>query len=67
MITYNHFFQFKFETLLDTHEYIKHLWGMTKNYLTSAIEIFSELQAKSTKIPFRHYSLLQRSVLWQEF
>ena len=42
-------FQFKFETLLDTHEYIKHLWGMTKNHLTSAIEIFTELQAKSTK------------------
>ncbi|MBI4359392.1 MAG: hypothetical protein HY577_02325 [Candidatus Nealsonbacteria bacterium] len=42
-------FQFKFETLLDTHEYIKHLWEMTKNYLTSAIETFSELQAKSTK------------------
>lgn len=34
---------------MDTHEYIKHLWGMTKNYLTSAIEIFSELQTKSTK------------------
>lgn len=42
-------FQFKFETLLDTHEYIKHLWEMTENYLASAIEIFSELQAKSTK------------------
>lgn len=42
-------FQYKFETLLDTHEYIKNLWGMTKNYLTSAIEIFSELQGKSTK------------------
>ncbi|MFA6551353.1 MAG: hypothetical protein WCV41_02380 [Patescibacteria group bacterium] len=42
-------FQFKFETLLDTHEYVKHLWGMTANYLASAIEIFSELQAKSTK------------------
>ncbi len=42
-------FQFKFETLLDTHEYIKNLWGMTKNYLTSTIEIFAELQAKSTK------------------
>lgn len=42
-------FQFKFETLLDTHEYIKHLWDMTKNYLGSAIEIFTELQAKSTK------------------
>ncbi|MDP1688876.1 MAG: hypothetical protein Q8L47_01965 [bacterium] len=42
-------FQLKFETLLDTHEYIKNLWTMTKNYLTSAIEIFVELQAKSTK------------------
>ncbi len=42
-------FQFKFETLLDTHEYIGHLWAMTKNYLTSTIEMFSELQAKSTK------------------
>ena len=42
-------FQLKFETLLDTHEYIKHLWGMTKNYLTSTIEIFTELQVKSTK------------------
>ena len=42
-------FQFKFETLLDTHEYIKNLWEMTKNYLADAIEIFSELQAKSTK------------------
>lgn len=42
-------FQFKFETLLDTHEYIKYLWIMTKNYLDSAIELFTELQAKSTK------------------
>lgn len=42
-------FQFKFETLLDTHEYIKHLWKMTENYLTSGIEVFADLQAKSTK------------------
>lgn len=42
-------FQYKFETLLDTHEYIKHLWSMTKNYLTSTIDIFNELQTKSTK------------------
>ena len=42
-------FQFKFETLLDTHEYIKHLWEMTENYLASTIEIFTDLQAKSTK------------------
>lgn len=42
-------FQFKFETLLDTHEYIKNLWSMTKNYLTSALDLFTDLQAKSTK------------------
>ncbi|MDO8524752.1 MAG: hypothetical protein Q7R99_03975 [bacterium] len=41
-------FQFKFETLLDTHEYIQHLWKMTNNYLDSAIEVFSVLQAEST-------------------
>ncbi len=42
-------FEFKFETLLDTHAYIKHLWSMTENYLNSTIELFTELQAKSTK------------------
>lgn len=42
-------FQLKFETLLDTHEYIKHLWKMTHDYLASTIEMFTELQAKSTK------------------
>lgn len=45
----NPLFQFKFETLLDTHEYIKHLWEMTKGYLNSALELFGELQARSTK------------------
>jgi hypothetical protein len=42
-------FQLKFETLLDTHEYVKHLWAMTKNYLGSTMELFADLQAKSTK------------------
>lgn len=42
-------FQFKFETLLNTHKYIKDLWVMTKDYLNSTIELFTELQAKSTK------------------
>src|SRR3989344_5406556 len=36
----NPLFQFKFETLANTHEYIKHLWDMTKNYLKSALELF---------------------------
>jgi hypothetical protein len=42
-------FQSKFETLLDTHAYIQQLWGMTKNYLGSTLELFNDLQAKSTK------------------
>jgi len=45
----NPLFQFKFETLEDTHEYIKHLWDMTKDYLDSALDMFKELQEKSTK------------------
>jgi len=42
-------FQFKFETLANTHEYIKYLWAMTRNYLDSALNIFIELQNKTTK------------------
>lgn len=42
-------FQFKYETLKDTHEYIKYLWEMTEDYLNSALDMFSELQEKSTK------------------
>jgi hypothetical protein len=42
-------FQFKFETLQDTQEYIKYLWDMTSDYLSSALEVFTDIQAKSTK------------------
>lgn len=45
----NPLFQFKFETLQDTQEYIKYLWDMTKQYLASALESFAEIQNKSTK------------------
>ncbi len=39
----------RFEDLLDTHEYIKHLWAMTKNYLQSALDMLTALQSESTK------------------
>lgn len=39
----------RFEDLLNTHEYIKHLWSMTKNYLQSALDMLASLQAESTK------------------
>jgi len=42
-------FQFRFETLSDSHDYIKYLWAMTKNYLESAIGVFADLQGKATK------------------
>ncbi len=45
----NPLFQFKFETLQDTHEYIKYLWDMTRQYLSSALESFTDIQAKTTK------------------
>ena len=41
--------QFKHETLSDTLNYISDLWVMTKQYVESALNLFSELQAKSTE------------------
>ena len=42
-------FEFKYATLLDTHEYISFLWSMTQNYLNSAVQVFTELEQKSAK------------------
>lgn len=41
--------QFKHETLGDTLDYIKEIWGMTKNYVDSAFSLFSDLQAQATQ------------------
>jgi hypothetical protein len=41
--------QFKYDTLSNTHNYIKSLWVMTSNYVDSAINLFSDIQAKSTE------------------
>lgn len=46
-------FQYKFETLSDTHVYIKELWNMTSNYLQSAIKVVVEIESKSTNISIR--------------
>jgi hypothetical protein len=37
-------FQYKFETLKDTHIYVKELWIMTLDYLKSAIQIIVEIE-----------------------
>lgn len=37
-------FQYKFEVLSDTHTYIKEIWHMTSDYLSTAIEITKDIE-----------------------
>lgn len=39
---------YRYETLRDTLDYIKYLWDMTKNYVTSAQKLFDGLKADIT-------------------
>lgn len=39
---------YRYETLKDTLDYIKSLWIMTKNYVTSAQKLFNDLQSDIT-------------------
>lgn len=49
---------FKYETLSDTLEYIKDIWGMTKNYVDSALELFSGIQARSTESSVKNLTVI---------
>ena len=40
-------FQYKFETLSDTHAYIKEIWKMTSDYVEAAIKIIVEVETQS--------------------
>lgn len=50
--------QFKYETLNDTLGYVKELWIMTKNYVSSALVLFSEIQAKSTENSVKNLTVI---------
>lgn len=50
--------QFRYETLSDTLSYIKDLWGMTSNYVDSALKIFTDLQAKSTEASVKNLTVV---------
>lgn len=50
--------QFKYDTLADTLEYIKEIWQMTKNYVNSAVDLFSNLQAKSTESSIKNLTVI---------
>ncbi len=40
---------FKYQNLQSNLDYIESIWGMTSNYLDAAIQMFSEINAQSTK------------------
>ncbi len=49
---------FKHETLSDTLDYVKGIWGMTKNYVTSTLDLFSSIQAKSTEASVKNLTII---------
>jgi hypothetical protein len=50
--------QFKYETLSNTLAYIKEIWGMTKRYVNSAIDIFSNIQASTTEHSVKNLAVI---------
>lgn len=47
--TLNDILQFRYENLRHTHQYVVSIWAMTRGYVDSAIQIFTELGALSTR------------------
>lgn len=41
-------FQYKYETLKDTHSYIQEIWTMTQDYINTAIQVVNEVQSRSS-------------------
>lgn len=54
-------FQYKFESLTDSHTYIKEIWNMTREYIGSAIAMFTEIQNKSTQRSIQSLQLITLS------
>jgi hypothetical protein len=47
-----HFFElleYRYEALGDTLSYVQQIWSMTKNYVASALDLFTTLQAQATQ------------------
>ncbi len=49
---------FKYETLSDTLDYIKDIWQMTKNYVDSALKLFTGIQAESTESSVQNLTVI---------
>lgn len=53
--------QYKYETLVDSLDYIIEIWVMTKNYLDSARDVFAGIQAKSTEASIKNLTVITSS------
>ena len=51
-------FQYKFETLIDTHAYIKEIWNMTKDYLNAAIQVVLEAKNQANANTIQSLTLI---------
>jgi len=51
-------FQYKFDVLTNTHSYIKEIWVMTNNYLTSAISVIAEIKGQATNKSIQSLQLI---------
>lgn len=51
-------FEFRHEKLNDTLKYVKEIWRMTKNYVDSALDIFSDLQSKATSNSIKNLTVV---------
>ncbi len=50
--------QFKYDTLSDTLSYVKEIWGMTRSYVDSALNVFGDLQAKATSNSIKNLTVV---------
>ncbi|KKT65479.1 MAG: hypothetical protein UW58_C0029G0019 [Candidatus Collierbacteria bacterium GW2011_GWC2_44_30] len=51
-------FQYKFDVLTNTHGYIKEIWTMTGNYLSSAIAVIAEIKGQATNKSIQSLQLI---------
>lgn len=51
-------FQYKFEILDDTHSYIREIWKMTTDYLSTAIEALKEIENRSANNTIKSIQIL---------
>ena len=49
---------YRYETLKDTLEYIKHLWAMTKNYVVSAQKLFTSIKSDVTSSSVKNLTIV---------